>query len=146
MVSQNLEIMLHAVVENTSFGGGSDAYQGKCGFEAFTHHRPAVPVPGWFECLCSFRYPPYHKKHMSKVDVKNPSLTRGETLEDQKVGISTATTVSKLLATSAKWATVAVNFAMVNARIEMLRSAIGGLPNGSTVRGQLSNKRCSWEC
>lgn len=83
---------------------------------------------------------------MSKVDVKNPSLTRGETLEDQKVGISTSTTASKLLATSAKWATVTVNFAMVNARIEMLRSAIGGLPNGSTVRGQLSNKRCSWEC
>lgn len=68
---------------------------------------------------------------MSKVDVKNPSLTRGETLEDQKVGSSTATTVSKLLATSAKWATVAVNFAMVETRIEMLRSAIGGLRNGT---------------
>lgn len=130
--------MIHAAIDNVPFGGvgnsGSGAYHGKYGFEAFTHNRPVVPVPGWFESLLSIRYPPYDMKHISKVAVKDPNFKRGETMEDQRVGRSTATRVSTLLGTSAKWAAVAVILALVDAKmggnprlLEMLRSMVGGL-------------------
>lgn len=103
--------MTHSSVDKTPFGGvgksGGGAYHGKYGFEAFTHNRPVMPVPGWFEYLVSFRYPPYDMKHSSKVAVKNHGVKRGETMEDQKVDNSTVTVVSKLLGTSAKWAATA---------------------------------------
>lgn len=129
--------MLHANVPNTPFGGvgnsGSGAYHGKYGFEAFTHNRAVVPVPGWFEYLLSFRYPPYDMKHLSKLAVRDPSFKRGETMQEQKVSSSMATQVPKLLGTSAKWAAVAVIFALVDAKmggkprlLEMLRSVMDG--------------------
>ena len=135
---RSLKIMIHGGVENTPFGGvgqsGTGAYHGKYGFEAFTHNRPVVPVPGWFEYLFSFRYPPYDMKHVSKITANDPSFKRGETMEDQKAATSTRTKVSKFLGTSAKWAGVAVMFAIVDAKmggkprsLEVLRSVMGGL-------------------
>lgn len=71
---------------------------------------------------------------LPKSLLKNPSFERAETLENQKVGNSPATKVSKLLVTYAKWAAVAVLFATVNARmggkpkvLEMLTPVMGGL-------------------
>lgn len=130
--------MLHFMVENSPFGGvghsGHGAYHGKYGFEAFTHNRPVVFIPSWFEYLLSFRYPPFDMKNLSKVAVKDPSFKRGETIEDQKAGTSTAKQVSKLLGTFAKWAAVAVVLAMVDARmggkprvLEVLKSVMYGL-------------------
>ena len=55
-------------------------------------------------------------------------------MEDQRVGRSTVAKVSTFLRMSAKWAAVAVVFAMVDARmggqprlLEMLRTVTGGL-------------------
>ena len=76
------DIMTHAGVPNMPFGGVSNSgigtYHGRYGFEAFTHQRPVVYVPGWMDYLLGFRYPPYDKRHVSKVTINKPGLKRGE--------------------------------------------------------------------
>ena len=108
-----------------------DLISGKYGFDAFTHRRTVVNIPSWFEYILGFRYPPYDKKHISKVTVSNPPFKKGERLEDQTVGPSVADRVKTLGGVGAKWAFLAVTLAMVDARM-------GGRPKLLEVLGTLS--------
>lgn len=132
------EIMMHAGVPNAPFGGvgnsGTGSYHGRYGFDAFTHKRTVVSVPGWFDYLLSFRYPPYSAKHISKVTVKSASFSRGETMEDQVVGPTTAARMKNVLGTVGKWGAVAVALALVDAKmggrprlLEVLSDGMGGV-------------------
>ncbi|KAL8791339.1 MAG: hypothetical protein Q9195_005958 [Heterodermia aff. obscurata] len=85
------DIMFHAGVPNAPFGGvggsGTGAYQGKYGFDTFTHNRTIVRVPFWMEYFLGFRYPPYSDKSVAKVALNTKvGFKRGETMEDQKIG------------------------------------------------------------
>lgn len=130
--------MMHAGVPNAPFGGvgnsGTGSYHGRYGFDAFTHKRTVVSVPGWFDYLLSFRYPPYSAKHISKVTVKSASFSRGETMEDQVVGPTTAARMKNVLGTVGKWGAVAVALALVDAKmggrprlLEVLSDGMGGV-------------------
>ena len=85
------DCMFHPAVPTAPFGGvgnsGHGAYHGRYGFEAFSHRRTVVQVPGWFEYLIGFRYPPYTAAKLAKIPkAKNPGFRRGERMTDQKVG------------------------------------------------------------
>lgn len=132
------DIMLHAGVPNAPFGGvgnsGSGAYHGRYGFDVFTHRRTVVNIPGWLDYLLGFRYPPYDKKHISKLVVKQSSFKRGETMEDQVVGTSAVARASGYLGTAAKFGVIAVIFALLDARmggrprlLEVLQAGMNGL-------------------
>ncbi|KAJ7631341.1 NAD-aldehyde dehydrogenase [Mycena polygramma] len=57
------ETILIPSIAGLPFGGigpsGSGYHTGKYGFDVFTHHRASIDVPGWFDKLMSFRFPPY---------------------------------------------------------------------------------------
>lgn len=116
------DIMFHPAVPTAPFGGvgnsGTGAYHGKYGFEAFSHRRPVVRVPDWFEYLMGFRWPPYTDASLAKVPViKNPGFKRGEGEADQVVGRPAwQTGLASVARTGAKWALVAVGLALVDAR------------------------------
>lgn len=132
------EIMMHAGVPNAPFGGvgnsGTGSYHGRYGFDAFTHNRTVVSVPGWFDYLLGFRYPPYSTKHISKVTVKSAPFGRSETMEDQAVGPTTGGRIVKGLGTIGKWGLLVVVLALVDARmggrprlLEVLQSGMSGV-------------------
>ena len=103
------DTLLHAGVPNAPFGGvgesgmstslyrpkvntnsilGYGFYHGEYGFKAFTHLRTVVGLPSWFDTVLSFRYPPFKKKTIAQLAVKNKmGFKRGETMADQKVGV-----------------------------------------------------------
>ena len=129
------DIMIHAGVPNTPFGGvgksGTGAYHGRYGFDAFTHWRPVVYVPGWMDYLFGFRYPPYDKRHVSKVTINKPGFKRGEGLEDQVIGDGKT---GRLVVMMGKWAIIAVGMALVDATmggrprlLEILKVWVDGL-------------------
>ena len=67
---------------------GYGSYHGAYGFNAFTHTRTVFSLPGWFDSLMSFRYPPYDKKNLGWLTVRNKmGFKRGETMADQKIGV-----------------------------------------------------------
>ena len=76
--------MLHAGIPKAPFGGvGSSGH----GFDAFMHLCIVDNISSWFEYLLGFRYPPYDKKHIGKLNSSiEPSSKRGEGIEDQRVG------------------------------------------------------------
>lgn len=126
--------MTHAGVPNTPFGGvghsGTGAYHGRYGFEAFTHQRTVVHVPGWLEFLFGFRYPPYDKRHISKVNVNKPGFKRGEGMDDQNVG---GVKMGRSMGKMAKWAIIAVALALMDARMggkPWLLEVLAGWLNG----------------
>ncbi len=132
------EVMMHAGVPNAPFGGvgnsGTGSYHGRYGFDAFTHNRTVVSVPGWFDYLLGFRYPPYSTKHINKIIVKDAAFKRGESMEDQQVGPTAMGKATKVLRTVGKWGVVAVVLALVDARmggrprlLEILRDGMGGV-------------------
>ncbi|KAK4696481.1 hypothetical protein P7C71_g1447, partial [Lecanoromycetidae sp. Uapishka_2] len=132
------EVMMHAGVPNAPFGGvgnsGTGSYHGRYGFDAFTHDRTVVSVPGWFDRLLGFRYPPYDVKHIDKVTVKTAPFKRGEGIEDQIVGSTAASRAKGVLGTVGKWGAVAVLLALVDAKmggqprlLEVLRNGMGGV-------------------
>ncbi|KAK7204235.1 aldehyde dehydrogenase 3I1 [Myxozyma melibiosi] len=84
------DVLMHAGVHGAPFGGvgesGYGYYHGVHGFDAFTHTRTIVGPPTWLDKVMSFRYPPFHVKHIPKIEVKNKiGFKRGETLADQKI-------------------------------------------------------------
>lgn len=121
--------MIHAGVPNTPFGGvgksGTGAYHGRYGFDAFTHRRPVVYVPGWMDYLLGFRYPPYDKRHVSRVTIDHPGFKRGEGMEDQVIGDGKTV---RVVVRMGKWAIIAVGLALVDARM-------GGRPRFLEVLG-----------
>lgn len=85
------DCMMHASVPNASFGGvgasGNGYYHGSYGFKEFTHMRTVVDIPIWLELVMKFRYPPFSKDNVKKLQVKNSlGFKRGETINDQKIG------------------------------------------------------------
>ena len=120
------------------FGGvgnsGTGAYHGRYGFEAFTHQRPVLYVPGWMDYLLGFRYPPYDKRHVSKVTINKPGFKRGEGMEDQVVG---GGKMGRWVGTMGKWAITAVGLALIDARMggnPWLLEVLGGWVNGLRSR------------
>ena len=111
--------MMHAAIPNAPFGGvgtsGHGSYHGRYGFDTFTHSRTVVKVPGWFEYLVGFRYPPYDKKHIEKVSSrKEPGFKRGEGMEDQKVGGGMMGRVARM---GLKWGALVMVLALLDARM-----------------------------
>lgn len=81
---------MHAGVPGAPFGGvgesGYGYYHGAHGFKCFSHTRIIVNPPQWLDSLMSFRYPPFHVKHIPKIAVKNTlGFKRGETMAEQKI-------------------------------------------------------------
>ena len=109
---------MHAGVPDAPFGGvgnsGTGAYHGHYGFDFFTHRRAVVNVPGWMDYLFAFRYPPYDKRHISKITVNKLGFKRGEGLEDQVVGDRK---LGRWVMRVGKWAIVAVGMALVDERM-----------------------------
>ncbi|CAD6582030.1 MAG: hypothetical protein ASARMPREDX12_000737 [Alectoria sarmentosa] len=129
------DIMTHAGVPNTLFGGvgnsGTGAYHGRYGFDAFTHQRPVVYIPGWMDYLFAFRYPPYDKRHVSKITINKPGFKRGEGMEDQVIGDGKT---GRLVVMMGKWAIIAVGMALLDATmggrprlLEILKVWVDGL-------------------
>ncbi len=71
-------------------------------------------VPGWMDYLFGFRYPPYDKRHVSKLTVNGPGFKRGEGIESQIVG---GGKTKKLLGRIGMWVVIAVGLALVDTRI-----------------------------
>ena len=133
------DIMTHAGVPNMPFGGvgnsGNGAYHGRYGFEAFTHQRPVLYVPSWMDYLLGFRYPPYDKRHVSKLTIIKPGFKRGEGMEDQVVG---GGKMGRWVGTMGKWAITAVGLALMDARMggnPWLLEVLGGEVLGGWVNG-----------
>lgn len=86
------DIMIHVAVPGAPFGGvgesGNGAQGGKYTFEAFTHTRTVLTMPGWIEKVLSFRYPPFQMSKIGMAKVKGGSLVgaKGQTMEEQTVG------------------------------------------------------------
>ena len=127
--------MLHAGVPNAPFGGvgnsGTGAYHGRYGFDSFTHRRTVLYMPGWTDYLLGFRYPPFDKKHISKVSGSSPGFRRGEGMEDQVVGGGRG---RRVLGRAAKWVLIGVGMALVDRRmggrpwiLDMLGAGLGGV-------------------
>lgn len=84
------DVIMHVAVPNAPFGGvggsGYGAYHGRYGFDAFTHHRSVVALPNWLDKMLAFRYPPYKKENIDKINVHNNlGFKRGEGMADQKI-------------------------------------------------------------
>jgi len=86
------DVMIHVAVPGAPFGGvgesGNGAQGGKYTFDAFSHTRTVLSMPGWMEKVLSFRYPPFDLSKMGMAKVKGGSLIgkRGQTMEEQTVG------------------------------------------------------------
>ena len=133
------DIMTHAGVPNAPFGGvgnsGTGAYRGRYGFDAFTHRRTVVNIPGWMDYLLGFRYPPYDKKNISKIAINKPGFKRGEGMEDQIIGSGK---MRRLVGMMGRWVILVVGLALVDARMggrPRLLEVLGGLVHG--VRSRL---------
>ena len=115
------DIMLHAAVPNAPFGGvgnsGTGAYHGRYGFDAFSHRRTVVNVPGWMDRLVWFRYPPYDRKHIAKLQVKNPGFKKGDMLEDHRVGKGFGATLLSKMSQATKLCALAVLLALIDAKM-----------------------------
>ena len=129
---------MHPGVPNTPFGGvgnsGMGAYHGRYGFEAFTHQRTVVNIPGWMDFLFGFRYPPYDKRQVSKLNPNKSGFKRGESMDDQKVG---GVRMGRLVGKVGKWAVIAVALAWMDARMggkPWLLEALGGWVNALRTR------------
>ena len=153
------DCVFHAAVPDAPFGGvgnsGLGAYHGKYGFEAFSHRRTIATVPGWFEYLMAFRYPPHKPGDVAKLPnggpkQKNPPFKQGETMADQvdgRVGWErvkrTAVAAGK---EGGKWVAVAVFLAAVDARCFGGQSSLVALmqSSGNALRSLLSGALVSW--
>jgi aldehyde dehydrogenase (NAD+) len=85
------DCLLHAGAQGAPFGGvgesGYGSYNGRYGFDAFTHKRTVVRLPNWLDRFMGFRYPPYDVgKSKNYIMPAQPEFKRGETLENQKLG------------------------------------------------------------
>lgn len=86
------DVMIHVAVPGAPFGGvgesGNGAQGGKYTFDAFSHTRTVLTMPGWMEKALSFRYPPFDINKVGMSKLKGGSLVgkRGETMEEQTVG------------------------------------------------------------
>jgi len=124
--------MVHAGTPNTPFGGigssGHGSYHGRYGFDTFTHLRTVVYIPSWFEYLVGFRYPPWDKKHISKISSrKEPGFKRGEGMEDQKVGGGMM----------GKWVGTGLKCGMLVVLLGLLDARMGGKPKVVEMLGRL---------
>ena len=96
-------VFFHANLNGAPFGGvgesGYGSYHGKHGIDCFSHSRPVVSPPAWFDNLLGFSYPPYDAKNRKYLTVKNSLyFQRGETLEYQRRVASKGNHVSVLSA------------------------------------------------
>ena len=94
-----------------------------------------VNIPGWMDYLLGFRYPPYDKKHISKIAINKPGFKRGEGIEDQVIG---GGKMRRLVGRMGRWVILAVGLALVDARMggrPRLLEVLGGLVHG--VRSRL---------
>jgi aldehyde dehydrogenase (NAD+) len=86
------DVMIHVAVPGAPFGGvgesGNGAQNGKFTFDAFSHTRTVLTMPGWMDRVLSFRYPPFDMSKVGMAKVKGGSLVgkRGQTMEEQTVG------------------------------------------------------------
>jgi aldehyde dehydrogenase (NAD+) len=83
------DALLHAGVPDAPFGGvgesGIGSYHGRYGILAFSHQRTVLALPTWLDRFMDFRYPPYTKEKLEKVEKVKANFKRGESQEDQRI-------------------------------------------------------------